>query len=87
MSSPRARLLLQVAIIDIADHDRTSGDGVAEGRRSLNVTPSGKVLPCHAAETIAGLEFWNVRDHSLAEIWADSPGFKAFRGAAWMKEP
>src|ERR1700738_4169105 len=57
------------------------------GRRSLNVTPSGKVLPCHAAETIAGLEFWNVRDHSLAEIWADSPGFKAFRGTAWMKEP
>jgi pyrroloquinoline quinone biosynthesis protein E len=30
------------------------------GRRSLNVTPSGKVLPCHAAETIPGLEFWNV---------------------------
>ena len=29
------------------------------GRRSLNVTPSGQVLPCHAAETIPGLEFWN----------------------------
>ena len=28
------------------------------GRRSLNVTPSGKVLPCHAAESIPGLEFW-----------------------------
>jgi DNA invertase Pin-like site-specific DNA recombinase len=27
-ASPRARLPLQVAIIDIADHDRTSGDGV-----------------------------------------------------------
>ena len=26
-------------------------------RRSLNVTPSGKVLPCHAAETIPHLEF------------------------------
>ncbi len=26
------------------------------GRRSLNVTPSGKVLPCHAAETIPGLD-------------------------------
>jgi PqqA peptide cyclase len=57
------------------------------GRRSLNVTPSGKVLPCHAAETIASLEFWNVRDHSLAEIWAGSPAFNAFRGTAWMKEP
>ena len=27
------------------------------------------VLPCHAAEVIPGLEFWNVREHSLAEIW------------------
>jgi len=26
------------------------------GRRSLNVTPSGQVLPCHAAESIPGLE-------------------------------
>jgi PqqA peptide cyclase len=57
------------------------------GRRSLNVTPAGKVLPCHAAESITGLEFWNVRDHSLADIWASSPAFNAFRGTAWMKEP
>ncbi len=57
------------------------------GRRSLNVTPAGKVLPCHAAESIPGLEFWNVREHSLAEIWASSPAFNAFRGTAWMKEP
>src|SRR5437588_4551723 len=57
------------------------------GRRALNVTPAGKVLPCHAAETIPGLEFWNVRDHSLADIWANSPAFNAFRGTAWMQEP
>src|SRR6266481_4320813 len=57
------------------------------GRRSLNVTPAGKVLPCHAAESIPGLEFWNVRDHSLADIWASSPAFNAFRGTAWMKDP
>jgi PqqA peptide cyclase len=57
------------------------------GRRSLNVTPVGKVLPCHAAESITGLEFWNVREHSLADIWANSPAFNAFRGTAWMKEP
>ncbi len=57
------------------------------GRRSLNVSPSGKVLPCHAAETIPGLEFWNVKTHSLAECWANSPAFNAFRGTAWMKEP
>ena len=57
------------------------------GRRSLNVTPAGKVLPCHAAESIPGLEFWNVRDHSLVDIWANAPAFNAFRGTAWMKEP
>ena len=57
------------------------------GRRSLNVTPSGKVLPCHAAESIPGLEFWSVREHALADIWANSPAFNAFRGTAWMKEP
>jgi pyrroloquinoline quinone biosynthesis protein E len=57
------------------------------GRRSLNVTPSGKVLPCHAAETISSLVFWNVREHSLADIWANSPAFLAFRGTDWMQEP
>ena len=57
------------------------------GRRSLNVTPSGKVLPCHAAESIPGLEFWSVREHALADIWAHSPAFNAFRGTDWMQEP
>ena len=57
------------------------------GRRSLNVTPAGKVLPCHAAEVIPGLEFWNVGEHSLSEIWRNSPAFNAFRGQAWMQEP
>jgi pyrroloquinoline quinone biosynthesis protein E len=57
------------------------------GRQSLNVSPSGKVLPCHAAETIPGLEFWNVKDRSLADIWRESPAFNAFRGTEWMREP
>ena len=57
------------------------------GRRSLNVTPSGRVLPCHAAEVIPGLEFWSVRDHSLADIWRNSPAFNAFRGEDWMQAP
>jgi len=57
------------------------------GRRSLNVTPSGRVLPCHAAESIPGLEFWSVRERSLADIWEHSPAFNAFRGTGWMSEP
>jgi pyrroloquinoline quinone biosynthesis protein E len=57
------------------------------GKRSLNITPSGRVLPCHAAEVIPGLEFWNVRDHSLADIWMSSPAFNAFRGTDFLPEP
>lgn len=57
------------------------------GRRSINITPSGHALPCHAAQTIPGLEFWSVRDHDLAAIWNRSPAFNAFRGMQWMKEP
>jgi pyrroloquinoline quinone biosynthesis protein E len=57
------------------------------GRRSLNINPSGRVLPCHAAEVIPGLEFWSVRDHALADVWMNSPAFRAFRGTDWMQEP
>jgi PqqA peptide cyclase len=56
-------------------------------RRTLNVSPSGTAMPCHAAETIPNLQFWNVRDRSLADIWRASPAFNAFRGTAWMQEP
>jgi pyrroloquinoline quinone biosynthesis protein E len=57
------------------------------GRRSINITPLGKALPCHAAESIDGMEFWSVREHSLRDIWLHSPAFNAFRGSDWMQEP
>ncbi len=57
------------------------------GRRFLNVTPSGKALPCHAAETLPGLSFPAVRDTSLATIWHESEAFNFFRGTDWMVEP
>ena len=57
------------------------------GRRFLNVTPAGKVLPCHAAETLPGLRFPNVLEASLAWIWQADPAFERFRGTAWMPEP
>ena len=57
------------------------------GRQNLNVTPSGKVLPCHAAEGIASLTFDNVKDRPLAEIWYHGAAFNAFRGTDWMEEP
>lgn len=57
------------------------------GRRFLNVNPAGKVLPCHAAQTITGLEFDSVLERPLADIWADSEAFRRFRGTDWMPEP
>ena len=57
------------------------------GRGIIVVTPAGKALPCHAAETIPGLAFDNVMDRPLAAIWRHSAAFEAFRGTDWMLEP
>jgi len=57
------------------------------GRRLMLINPSGKVLPCHAAEVIPGLEFENVREKGLEFIWQQSPSFQRFRGEEWMPEP
>jgi pyrroloquinoline quinone biosynthesis protein E len=57
------------------------------GRRLMLVNPSGKVLPCHAAEVLPGLSFENVRDKTLQWIWEESSSFRQFRGEEWMPEP
>lgn len=57
------------------------------GKGFMNITPAGKVLPCHAAETIKTLHFDNVQDRALLDIWLNSDAFNAFRGTDWMKEP
>lgn len=57
------------------------------GRAGINVTPSGRVLPCHAAESLPGLAFDNVRERRLHDIWYFGSAFTAFRGDAWMQEP
>jgi pyrroloquinoline quinone biosynthesis protein E len=57
------------------------------GRSFIAVSPAGRVLPCHAAESLPGFDFPNVRDASLAEIWANSDAFRRFRGTGWMPEP
>ncbi|MGY4306670.1 pyrroloquinoline quinone biosynthesis protein E [Bradyrhizobium sp. USDA 4369] len=58
------------------------------GRQFFNISPSGKVLPCHAAESITGLDFMSVRsNHSIAWIWQNSEAFNRYRGTGWMKEP
>src|ERR1700678_660832 len=57
------------------------------GRRLMLINPAGRVLPCHAAEVIPGLEFENVRKQELEFIWRQSPSFQSFRGEEWMPEP
>lgn len=56
-------------------------------RGIVNVTPSGRVLPCHAAESITHLTFDNIKDKPLAEIWLQGEAFQKYRGTEWMKEP
>ncbi len=57
------------------------------GRGIMNITPSGRVLPCHAAESLPGMVFDNVKDKPLADIWLEGEAFQKFRGTGWMKEP
>ncbi|MGH9496116.1 MAG: pyrroloquinoline quinone biosynthesis protein PqqE [Candidatus Sulfotelmatobacter sp.] len=57
------------------------------GRRLMLINPSGKVLPCHAAEVLPGFSFENVRDRALKWIWNESMSFQRFRGEDWMPEP
>lgn len=57
------------------------------GKGIMNITPQGRVLPCHAAESIPGLQFDNVKDKRLADIWLNGQAFEMYRGTSWMKEP
>ncbi len=57
------------------------------GRRFMNVSPSGQVLPCHAAQCIKHLTFDSVKEHSLQWIWENSEAFNIYRGTDWMPEP
>ncbi|HQT83871.1 MAG: pyrroloquinoline quinone biosynthesis protein PqqE [Acidiphilium sp. 37-64-53] len=56
-------------------------------RQFFNITPSGKMLPCHAAETLPGLVFERVTERSVGDIWAHSSAFEKYRGTSWMAPP
>jgi pyrroloquinoline quinone biosynthesis protein E len=57
------------------------------GRQFMNISPSGRVLPCHAAESITDLSFDSIRQRGLADIWQNSDAFNRFRGTDWMPDP
>jgi pyrroloquinoline quinone biosynthesis protein E len=69
-------------VIDAVPPDCGGGGG-----RWLTVTPSGHVMPGPVARSIAGPTFWNVRDHALDDIWANSPAFNASRRADFLTAP
>ena len=57
------------------------------GNIFLTITPDGLALPCHTAKMIKHLEFPNVKDMTVKDIWYESEAFNHYRGDAWMKEP
>lgn len=56
------------------------------GSLFLTVAPDGTALPCHSARMLP-IDFPNVRDTDLNNIWYNSPGFNHYRGDHWMPEP
>ncbi|MGE4480393.1 pyrroloquinoline quinone biosynthesis protein PqqE [Acidocella sp.] len=81
-----ARMQIDYVVPDYyADLPKTCMGGW--GQKMLNIAPDGRVLPCHAAETIPGLVFPRLGEASLRDIWQNSEAFNKFRGTAWMSEP
>ena len=80
-----------ILVFDVVSHDhyavRPKPCMGGWGRNLIDVSPTGKVMPCHACETIPGIEVDNIRNKSLADIWIKGSAFNAFRGTSWMKEP
>ena len=87
-ASERLRGKIEILFVR-PDYDVGRPRACMEGwaRRYIVVTPDGTALPCHQAASIKTLTFENVAARSLGDIWSDSPGFRAFRGEAWMPEP
>ena len=57
------------------------------GHQQMLIDPAGRVLPCHAAAVIPGLDLPSACQHKLRWIWEDSPAFNRFRDESWMPEP
>jgi pyrroloquinoline quinone biosynthesis protein E len=82
----RGRMVIDYVVPDYyADEPKGCMGGWA--RRFINISPAGRALPCHAAETLPGFAWPNVREQSLADIWYRSEAFARYRGTQWMPEP
>lgn len=67
-----------------ADRPKACMNGL--GTIFLTINPDGMALPCNTANTMP-IEWPNVKNSSVKEIWFDSEQFNHFRGDSWMKEP
>jgi PqqA peptide cyclase len=56
------------------------------GRGVMLIDPAGRVMPCHAAGVIPGMNFENAEEQPLRWIWEESSSFQRFRGDSWMPE-
>ena len=82
----RGRMVIDYVVPDYhASRPKACMGGWAQ--RIINISPSGRAMPCHAAETLPGFTFPRVAEHDLAWIWAQSDAFTGFRGTGWMPEP
>jgi len=85
---PRYQGTMEIAFVKVdyfSDEPKACMGGWA--RTYICITPTGEVLPCHAAQMIPGLHFDSVQHQSLTTIWQQSPALNAFRGDDWMQEP
>ena len=86
----RARIGKQVRILFVVPdyfEERPKACMNGWGSVFLGIAPDGTALPCHAARSLPGIAFPNVRDFSVHDIWYASGAFNRYRGDAWMKSP
>jgi pyrroloquinoline quinone biosynthesis protein E len=86
----RARIGNQVRILFVVPdyfEERPKACMNGWGSVFLGIAPDGTALPCHAARSLPGIAFPNVRDYSVHDIWYASGAFNRYRGDAWMKSP
>ena len=71
----------------VPDYFETRPKGCMNGWAStfLTINPDGLALPCNTANTLP-LDFPNIHENSIKEIWYDSHAFNYFRGNKWMNE-
>jgi pyrroloquinoline quinone biosynthesis protein E len=82
----RGGLTIDYVVPDYYAHEPKACMG-GWGRQVIVVNPAGRVLPCHAAESLPGLVFDTVHEHDLAHIWEQSSAFNRYRGTEWMQGP